>query len=169
MRRPRIVVLALLVSLAACAQPPTTEVALTAERVARAEEAEAAVYARESFVAAEAALAAARKSLEERDYQAALEAASFASTRADEAHARALLGKQRMARLARRQLLEVSSLLEEARSRGVPSEETKSLESLVGRLGVLERELEGGAAASVHNEGTLLKNDALEFLNRLKE
>lgn len=157
----------LLALVVACAQPPTKELSLTAERVARAEEAEASVYAPESFVAAESALAAARQRLQEGDYRAALEAASLASIRADEAYARALLGKQRMTRMARRQLQEILSLLEEAHSRGVPREETGSLDSLAERLGMLERELERGLAFSVQEEGTKLKDEALAFLNRL--
>ena len=166
MRRPWV---ALFLITAACAQPPTKELAMTAERVARAQAAEAPTYATESYLAAESALADARRQLEARDYGAALAAASLASIRADEAYARALLGKQRMTRQARRQLLEILSLLEEARSRGVPETESASLEALAERLGILERELERGAAASVHEEGIPLKNDALELLNRSRE
>jgi hypothetical protein len=39
---------------------------------------------------------------------------------------------------------------------------------LAGRLGELERELERGASANVYQEGLLLKNEALELLNRLR-
>jgi hypothetical protein len=158
----------LLAAAAGCAQPPTKEIEMTADRVARAQAVEADVYAKKSYEAAETALGEARQLVTERDYGAAVQAASLASTRADEAYTRALLGKQRMTRLARRQLLEIASLVEETRSWGVPAKETESLEALTDRLGVLERELERGAAASVYQEGTRLKNDALDFLNRLK-
>jgi hypothetical protein len=166
MLRPWIALLALA---SACAQPPTKELEMTADRVARAQAVEAEVYAKESYQAAETALGEARQLLTERDYGAAVQAASLASTRADEAYARALLGRQRMTRQARRQLLEILSLLEETRSRGVPETERASLEALAERLGVLERELERGAAASVYEEGIPLKNDSLELLNRLGE
>ncbi len=155
--------------LAACAQPPTKELEMTAARVARAQEAEAELYAEGSYAAAEAALADARQRLAERDYGSAIEAASLASTRADEAYARALLRKQRMTRQARRQLLEILSLLEEGRSLGVPAGENELLEALADRLGVLELELKRGAAASVHEEGIQLKNESLDLLNRLRE
>ena len=141
---------------------------MTADRVARAQAVEAEVYAKESYQAAETALGEARQLLTERDYGGAVQAASLASTRADEAYTRALLGKQRMTRLARRQLLEIASLLEETRSWGVPARETQSLETLADRFSVLERELERGAAASVYQEGTRLKDDVLGLLNRLK-
>jgi len=153
---------------AACAQPPTKELDMTADRVARAGAAEAKIYAEEDYTAAEAALAEARRSLAEQRYRAAIEAASLASIRADEAYARAVLRKQRMTRQARRQLLEILALLEEARSVGVEPPESESMQALAGRLGELERELERGASANVYQEGLLLKNEALELLNRLR-
>ena len=155
--------------LAACAQPPTKELEMTAARVARAQEAEAELYAEGSYAAAEAALADARQRFAEHDYGSAIEAASLASTRADEAYASAIMGKQRMTRRARRQLFEILALLEEAGSVGVRVGDTESLKALDDRLGQLERELKQGLSAKVYEEGIELKNDSLEFLNGLRE
>ena len=142
---------------------------MTEARVARAREAEAELYAEGHYAAAEAALADARQRLAEGDYGAAIRAVSLASTRADQAYASAILGKQRMTRRAKRQLFEILSLLEEAGSVGVRAGETESLKALDDRLGRLERELEQGLSAKVYEEGLELKNDSLEFLNRLRE
>ncbi len=155
--------------LAACAQPPTKELEMTAARVARAQEAEAELYAEGNYAAAEAALTDARQRLAERNYGAAIRAASLASTRADQAYASAILRKQRMTRRARRQLFEILSLLEEAGSVGVRAGDTESLKALDDRLGRLERDLEQGLSAKVYEEGLELKNDSLEFLNGLRE
>ena len=140
---------------------------MTAARVARAQGVEAELYAQESYAAAETALADARRGLAERNYGSAIEAASLASIRADEAYARAILGKQRMTRRARRQLFEILSLLEEAG--GAEVRESELLQALDDRLGQLERELEEGLSAKVYEDGLELKNESLEFLNRLKE
>jgi len=158
----------LLAATVACAQPPTKGIELTAERLARAQTVEADLYAKDSYRAAETALAEARQLVTEGDYRAAVVAASLASTRADEAYARARLGKQRMMRLARRQLLEIGFLLEESRYRGVPDAEIETLETLNDRLALLREELEHGTVAAVYENGTLLKSDALDFLNSLE-
>ena len=153
---------------AACAQPPTKEVELTAARLARAQEVEAEIYAQEEYVAAETALADARQSLADGDYRSAIEAASLASIRADEAHERAILRKRRMTRQARRQLQEISSILEEAGAVGARAGERDSLQSLADRLGQLEERLEQGSSAEAYQEALQLKDDSLEILNRLK-
>ena len=71
-----------------------------------------------------------------------------------------------MTRRARRQLFEILSLLEEAGGAEVGESELQALDD---RLGRLERELEEGLSAKVYEDGLELKNESLEFLNRLKE
>jgi hypothetical protein len=142
---------------------------MTTARVARAHQAEAHVYAESFYRQAEEALIAASQSLADRDYRSAIEAASIASIRADEAYARAVLRKQRMKRRARRQLREILELLDEARSLGAQARERDSLRALADRLGQLEREIESGSPAEVFDAGAALKSDALAFLHRLRE
>ena len=148
----------------ACAQPPTQEIEMTTDRVARAREAEAHVYADSFLNEAEAALAEARQNLEAKRYLAAVEAASLASIRADEAYARAILRKQRMARRARRQLREILALLDQARSRGVDPQWVKPL---ADRLRELEKSFRrGGSPSEIFEAGGELKNDLLELMGR---
>ena len=150
----------------ACAQPPTKEIDTTTERVARAREAEAHIYADSFLIEAEAALAEARLNLEAKRYRAALEAASSASIQADQAYARAVLRKQRMERRARRQLREIFALLDQARSRGAGPQ---SVKPLADRLGELERAFRrGGSPHDIFEAGAELKNNSLELLGRAR-
>ena len=152
----------------ACAQPPTKEIDMTTERVARAREAEAHIYADSFLIEAEAALAEARQNLGAKRYRAAVEAAASASIRADKAYARAILRRQRMKRRARRQLEEVLWLLDEARSLGAAGGERDSLRAQAARVEQLERELEGGSPAEVFEAGAELKSQSLALLERLR-
>ena len=148
----------------ACAQPPTKEINITTERVARAREAEAHIYADVFLAEAEAALTEARQNLDAKRYRAAVEAASLASIRADEAYARAILRKQRMERRARRQLREILALLDQARSRGT---DPQSVKPLADHLGELERAFRrGGSPYEIFEASAELKNNSLELLGR---
>jgi HEPN domain-containing protein len=146
----------------ACAQPPTKEIDITTERVARAREAEAHIYANSFLIEAETALAEARQNLDAKRYRPAVEAASVASIRADEAYARAILRKQRMERRARRQLREILALLDQARSRGA---DPISVRPLADRLGELERAFRrGGSPYEIFEAGSELKKSSLDLL-----
>ncbi len=148
----------------ACAQPPTKEIDMTTERVARAREAEAHIYADSFLIEAETALAEARQNLDAKRYRAAVEAASLASIRADQAYARAILRKQRMKRGARRQLREILALLDQARSRGA---DPQSVKPLADRLGELERAFRrGGSPYEIFAAGAEVKKNSLDLLDR---
>lgn len=148
----------------ACAQPPTKEIDMTTERVARAREAEAHIYADSFLIEAETALAEARQNLDAKRYRAAVEAASSASIRADQAYARTILRKQRMKRRARRQLREILALLDQARSRGA---DPQSVKPLADRLGELERAFRrGGSPYEIFEASAELKKNSLDLLDR---
>jgi hypothetical protein len=83
--RARLLVLAAAVVSAACDQAPVKEIEAAEQQVARAAAAEADRYAPERFQQAQAALAAARQRLDERDYRGALSSANEAADSARQA------------------------------------------------------------------------------------
>jgi hypothetical protein len=157
-----------LVSWIACAQPPTQEIDLAADRVDEARAAGAAHYAPELFSEAEAALTQARELLRRKGtYLAAVRAAAFASVRADEARAFAMGERRRPEIEARRLLLELEALLDEARWRGGNAGLDEELQAYPSRLAAVRDALASGDPELASREGMLLRKDLMAFHSRL--
>ena len=139
-------------------------------RVARAQDEEASAYARELLGEAEEALARARDALSApRRYREAVQAASLACSRADEARAMAVKEKERTARQTRRCLRECEALMEEGRSVGLLNPPLPELVSFSQRLAEIETLLEDGKVAEAYEASENLKQALLEWLKKLKE
>lgn len=154
MRLP--LVLAVAIFCSRCAQAPDKELDLTASRVAKAKEAGAAIYAPDLLDEAEQALKSARERLGQRDYRSAIRAAALSAVRADEAHDIAVEKRRRPTADAERLILEVTALIEEARSRGATA-----LSEYEARLGAERALLETGRPEESRQRGVALKADLL--------
>jgi len=139
-------------------------------RVARAQDEEASAYARELLGEAEEALARAREALSNpRRYREAVQAASLACSRADEARAMAVKEKERTARQTRRCLRECEALMEEGRSMGSANQPSSELESFSQGLGAIEALLDNGQVAEAIEAAENLKQGLLEWLRELEK
>ncbi len=153
-----------------CAQPPKKEVDMASLRVARAQDEGASAYARAIQGEAEEALARAREALSDpRRYREAVQAASLACSRADEAHAMAVKEKERAARQTHRCLRECEALIEEGRSAGLANLPSSELESLTPRLVEIEGLLEDGQVMEAYDAAETLKQELLSWLENLEK
>jgi len=165
--RPRAVVFAAALAAAACDQPPVKEIESAEQQVARAAQAGARVYAADRYREAEAALALARRKMEERDYRGALSSANDAADRA-----RAALSQVEPARKAAREsadlaLAEIRTTLDRAASEraaavkaGVPRTRLAPLDERVTRANAALAD----ATARVKREDPTATRDALDAL-----
>jgi hypothetical protein len=142
---------------------------MTALRLERAREADAPFYADEPYHEAEVALAEAHELVAEKRYLPAIQAASLASLRADEAHAQAQAERRKLIRKATRLLHEAEAILDEARSLGVEETHPAKLEAFTSRLATLKEAVETGPPSQAHEIGGLLKEDLLDFVGELKQ
>lgn len=151
-----------------CAQPPLDEVALAEARVERARRAEAATFAPLPFEAAEAAVAQARRHLEQApEYRAALRAAAVATREADEAYRQASVSRAIVARRTARLLREMESLLEMAMERGAAAA-PEELEGLRERYAQVEATAARGDLLDALAEGEAVKPALIDFERRFR-
>jgi hypothetical protein len=153
--------------LAACAQPPTKELAIAAARVEAAREQDAALFAPELLAEAESSLAEARRLAREgREFLPSIQAAAHATLRANEAFSRASADRIVAVRRLDRLLHELESLLEMAAHRGGESEDLSALRARYDAIRMLveKRALHDALAA-----GMALKPELLAYEARLRE
>lgn len=153
---------------AACAQPPSQELRIARERVARAAEADAALFAPDLLSEAERALAEAERLVEtEASYRRAVRSAAQACLRADEAFAEASTERRVIDVRLRRLVRDIGGLLQMAASRGAreaASSELGALEARFERIGALAKE----NILEAHEEAVRLKPEALAFEQRFR-
>jgi hypothetical protein len=153
------------IGLSNCAQAPTEEVEMAARRVGRALEADGSLHAPDLMDGAQAALLLARNHLSDRrQFRDAVEAAALACLKADEARARALEVKQRIARMTERCLMEIRALMDEARSHGAGKILGEQLAAFASRHAALEALLDRGSIYEAQEGALVLKDDLLRFL-----
>jgi hypothetical protein len=173
MRLP-VPVLAALLLLAACDQPPAKEIAAAEAAVRKAREAGADVYVAERYAEAEAALQEARRHVGEKDYRGALSAATDAAEKARAATqaagaARTLAQSDTETTLAEADaaLEEVARLREEARTAKLPdeafTEPALREEQLRAAIGAAHARLEAGDVLAAQKAAHELKARALEL------
>lgn len=142
---------------------------MAAARVIQAREAGASIYSEDLFTEAEDALRRASAALSSpKDYRAAIQAASLACIRADEARARASREKDKIYREADRLLRECEALMEESRSIGADELLNEPFESFLLRHGSLLAELEAGRVSESREGAGQLKKELLVFLGSLE-
>lgn len=161
--------LAFLSLLAGCAQPPTKELAITAERIEAAREQDAAVFAPELFAEAERSFAEANRLAElERDYLGAIQAAAHSTLRANEAFSRASIERTASGRQLDRLLLELGSLLEIAAARGATERAPTELAAFQTRYDGIRAMVEEHHLPDALAAGTALKLALIAFEERLR-
>jgi hypothetical protein len=159
----------LLLVLWGCAQPPKQEVEMAADRLEKARMAGADEFAADLLNEAESALHEAEAALSERrTYREAVRAAARACIRADEACEKTIEEKERVHRSTVRLLKECRALIEEARSLGAEIIRSEELDSYSSRLEPIQKPLEEGRVAEALEGASQLKNDLLDFHERLK-
>ncbi|MFQ5789704.1 MAG: hypothetical protein ACE5JI_04425 [Acidobacteriota bacterium] len=141
---------------------------MAAARVTRAQEAQAPLYAADLFQEAQVSLTEARRALDAGNYRGAIQAATHACLRADEARLLGAKEKRRLSREAERLLREAQALLDEARYLGAHRAHAGEVESFTDRHRLLRQALEGEQILDAHEGGTLLKSDLLALLKTLE-
>ena len=160
----------LLLALAACAQPPTQEIEIAALRIAQAREEGASTYAARRFRQAEEALAQAREALSHpKQYRQAVETASFACTRVDEARARTSKEKEKISRWADRFLRECKALMEQTHAINPEIRHTEPMESFLLRYDSLTNVLQAGNVSEAYEGASQLKEELLGLLRTLED
>lgn len=153
-----------------CAQPPKREVEMAADRLEKSRTAGAAEFAADLLNEAESALREAEGALSERrNYRKAIRAAARACLRADEARDKTTGEKERVHRSVDRLLKECRALIEEARSLGAETTRSEELDSYSSRLEPIQKPLDEGRVSEALEGASQLKNDLLDFHERLKE
>jgi len=156
-----------LVVAAACAQPPTKELALVGERVEAAKRVGAELFAPELLAQAEAGLAQAERLVEtEHAHREALRAASEASLAAEDALRSAESTRAAVERKLDYLRAELDALLEIAVSRG--AEESDELRALRERCAHVGTVAASGDVLGALGEATALKPELLAFERRYR-
>jgi hypothetical protein len=176
----RLLVLAAAVVSAACDQPPVKEIEAAEQQVARAAAAEADRYAAERFRQAQAALAAARQRLEERDYRGALSSANEAADSARQAMAATGPAKAAARESAEVALAEVKAALDRAASEraaavkaGVPRPRLAALDARAvtarAALAGATRQLQAGEIEAARTAADALRTDVASLPDHYRE
>jgi hypothetical protein len=156
--------------LGACAQAPTHELEITKARVEMARQQDAAIFAPELFADAESSLAQAQRLVDvEGNHLAAIQAASHATLRANEAFARASSERIVVVRRLDQLLFELGGLLEMAALRGASEKSADELAAFRTRFDAVRTMVEGRDLLEALAIGNTLKPELVAFEERFRD
>jgi uncharacterized protein involved in type VI secretion and phage assembly len=166
--------------LAACEQPPFKEIAAAEAALAVARKADAQHFATDRYQEAQAAMDAARKKVEQKDYRGALSAASDAAVRSKEAVQAAEVAKALVRNAsetakveAQEMLASIDAIREEARRAKVPARVFASLEAereeAVRGIKALSESIDRGQLAEAQERAVALRTRITPLPGRYRE
>ena len=164
--RAMILVLAAL-TLAVCAQPPTQELGIAADRIAAAETADADLFGPERLAEARETLRQAEVLTEEtRRYREAIRLTGEAVAHADAAFLEAMAEKRVVSQRIERSLRELEGLIAIAESRGAAREQVLPLRA---RLQAIEDIAHAGDLLTALDRAVALEPEVLAFEQRFRK
>jgi len=169
-----------LLSLAACEEPPVREIDLAQSALNRARDGGADRFAADRFKEAEAALATARQKLEAKDYRSALSAATDAGEKSKAALQAAEAAKTLAKSAAETALVEaeasfddVQSVKEQASASKVPEKTFEGLEPALtearDEATAIAHTIEAGDFVQAHKAADELKAKTLDLAGRYRD